>query len=112
MTATGLRIHFIKRPSPGFWDILENRRIKTPGFSESLLPTDSVGLIQGNAASVLAAADVAEKAAAIQVAEVRGVCPSHLTMIAVYGDTSAVAAALTAVRRHLAETFLSEDDEL
>ena len=102
-----LGIHLIKRPSPGFWDILENRRVKTPRFPETFAPTDSVGLVHGNAAANLTAADIAEKAAIVQVAEVRGVCPSHLTMIVVCGDTSAVEAALAAITQHLDETRIS-----
>jgi ethanolamine utilization microcompartment shell protein EutS len=100
-----LKLHVIKRPSPGFWAIMENRRVKAANIPEVFPVPDAIGLMQGPAAAILAAADLAEKAAAVQVAEIKGVCPSHITVIAVYGDTSAVLAALSAVREALQETF-------
>ena len=94
---TGLKLLLVKRPSPGFWAILEHRRVRLPTFPEEFPVPDAVGLIQGPAAAVFAASDLAEKAAAVRVAEIKGVCPSHISVIAVYGDTSAVNAALAAV---------------
>jgi ethanolamine utilization microcompartment shell protein EutS len=102
--ATGLNIRLVKRPSKGFWGILEHRRVESDHFDKLTTPPDAVGLIQGPVASILAAADIAEKAAAVQVAEIRGVCPTHMTVIAVYGDTSAVEAALGAVNEELYQT--------
>jgi ethanolamine utilization microcompartment shell protein EutS len=100
----GVTLRLIKRPSKGFWAILEHRRVESDYFDKTELPTDAVGLIQGPVATILAASDIAEKAAAVQVAEIRGVCPTHLTVIALYGDTSAVEAALSAVADQLNET--------
>lgn len=105
---SGVSIRLVKRPSAGFWAILENRRIESKHFDVPDSPSDAVGLIQGPVASILAAADVAEKAASVQVAEIRGVCPTHMTVIAVYGDTSAVEAALSAVNNQLCETLFDE----
>ncbi|MFZ5950561.1 MAG: BMC domain-containing protein [Candidatus Rifleibacteriota bacterium] len=95
--SAGLNIRLVKRPSKGFWGILEHRRVESGHFEKYQNPPDAVGLIQGPVATILAASDIAEKAAAVQVAEIRGVCPTHMTVIAVYGDTSAVEAALKAV---------------
>ena len=100
----GLSLRLVKRPSKGFWAILENRRVDSKYFKKYSTPTDAVGLIQGPVATILAAADIAEKAAAVQVAEIKGVCPTHMTVIAVYGDTSAVEAALDAVTYQLEDT--------
>jgi ethanolamine utilization microcompartment shell protein EutS len=103
----GVAIRLVKRPSRGFWAILENRRIDSEHFNRLQTPSDAVGLIQGPVAAILAAADIAEKAAAVQVAEIRGVCPTHTTVIAVYGDTSAVEAALDAVNNQLGDTLFA-----
>jgi predicted ATP-grasp superfamily ATP-dependent carboligase len=102
--ATGLNLRLVKRPSKGFWGILEHRRVQSDHFESYKTPPDAVGLIQGPVASILAASDIAEKAAAVQVAEIRGVCPTHMTVIAVYGDTSAVEAALDAVTKELSSS--------
>lgn len=101
----GVTIRLVKRPSKGFWAILEGRRIDSKHFVKLEQPSDAIGLIQGPVAAILAASDIAEKAAAVQVAEIRGVCPTHMTVIAVYGDTSAVEAALAAVNDQLCDTL-------
>ncbi len=103
--ALGVSLRLVKRPSKGFWAILEGRRVDSSYFEKYQQPTDAVGLIQGPVAAILAASDIAEKAAAVQVAEIRGVCPTHMTLIAVYGDTSAVEAALQAVNDQLCDTL-------
>ena len=103
-----LKLHLVKRPSAGFWAILESRRVRLPNISEPFPLPDAVGLMQGPAASILAASDIAEKAAAVKVAEIKGVCPSHITVIAIYGDTSAVAAALSAIQNNFQETIFHE----
>lgn len=105
----GVNIRLIKRPSKGFWGILEHRRVDSDHFEKYQAPPDAVGLIQGPVATILAASDIAEKAAAVQVAEIRGVCPTHMTVIAVYGDTSAVEAALRAVNEELCHTVFPEN---
>jgi len=99
-----MNIRLVKRPSPDFWAILESRRVKTPYLEEISVLPDAVGLIQGPVALILEAADLAEKAAAVKVAEIHGVCPSHMSLIAIYGDTSAVAASLEAIREELCKT--------
>lgn len=106
-SAPGVSMRLVKRPSKGFWGILEHRRATSEHFQEYQNPPDAVGLIQGTVAAILAASDIAEKAAAVQVAEIRGVCPTQMTLIAVYGDTSAVEAALQAVQNQLSDTIFS-----
>ncbi len=103
-TGGGVTLRLIKRPSPGFWAIFEQRRVRADADKAEMTVPDAVGLIQGPVAAMLAAADIAEKAAAVKVVEVRGVCPTHFTVVAVLGDTSAVAAALTAVAEDLDDT--------
>lgn len=94
-----MKIEFIKSPSPGTMAILARRSTgpdavpKTPG---------AVGLVQGALAEMIAAADIAEKEATVQVEEIRGVCPQHMTMIAIYGDIAAVDCAIKAIKERLA----------
>ena len=107
---SGVTIRLVKRPSNGFWGILEHRRVDSSHFVKYENPPDAVGLIQGPVAAILAASDIAEKAAAVQVAEIRGVCPTHMTVIAVYGDTSAVEAALRVVSEELCNTIFPEHE--
>lgn len=63
----------------------------------------AVALLQGGLAEMLAAADVAEKAASVRAEEIRGMCPQHLTVIALFGDVASVEAAINAVRNRTRE---------
>jgi len=86
----------IKQPSPGVIKMLEGRSnlqefIKQGSF-------DTIGLVQGKLSEMLAAADTAEKASGVDVLEVKGVCPQHFTMIAIFGDTASVLEAVDRIR--------------
>lgn len=93
-----MKIQFIKAPSPSVLTMLSRRAADR----QRILSSDpgAVGLVQGALADIIAAADVAEKAAEVWVEEIRGICPQHFAMIAIFGETAEVAAALDAVKRH------------
>lgn len=94
-----VKIQFIKSPSPGTMGILARRRT---GNKENHPAPGAVGLVQGALADMITAADVAEKAAQVDVEEIRGICPQHVTLIAIFGDIADVDAALKAVREFFA----------
>ena len=60
---------------------------------------DAVGLVQGRLIEMVCAADVAEKAVGVTVEDIRGSCPQHMIMLAIFGDTASVEAALEEIRR-------------
>jgi len=91
-----LRIRFIKSPTPNTIALLAQR--VSPDRRERIKGKwDAVGLVQGPLADIFAAADLAEKTANVVVEEIRGVCPQHMTMIAIFGDTASVETALKAI---------------
>lgn len=90
-------IEIIKSPSKGTMEMLERRAYQNDFLKDC--EYDTVGLIQGRLSQMLVASDIAEKAANVAVKEIKGVCPQHFTLIAVFGDTSSVTAALTAVSK-------------
>jgi microcompartment protein CcmL/EutN len=47
---------------------------------------------------MVAAADVAEKAANVRVFDLKGICPQHMTMIGIFGDIADVKASIQAIR--------------
>ena len=89
-----VKIQFIKSPSPGTMAILARRRTGNPDAHPK---PGAVGLVQGALADMITAADVAEKAAQVEVEEIRGVCPQHVTLIGIFGEIADVDAALKAV---------------
>lgn len=91
-----MEYRIIKSPSKGTIDIL-NRR-KGSGSSNPIRPVDAVGLIQGRIIEMVCAADVAEKAVGVTVEDIRGSCPQNMIMLAIFGDTASVEAALEEIK--------------
>ncbi len=92
-----LNIQFISHPSPGVIQILASRMGGAAKGQLADIEADAVGLIQGKLVDMIAAADIAEKTAAVRVFDLKGSCPQHLTMIGIFGDVAAVKASLDAV---------------
>lgn len=85
-------IEMIKSPSAGVIKMLKSRTL-----SKELMENDkfdTVGLVQGKLVEMIVATDIAEKSADVEVAEIKGICPQHFTMIAVLGDVASVSEAL------------------
>lgn len=87
-----MEIKIIKSPSQGTLDILNRRK----GSGQPLLERDidAVGLVQGRMIEMVVAADIAEKAVGVVVEDVKGSCPQNMIMLAIFGDTASVEAAL------------------
>lgn len=61
------------------------------------LHPNAIGLVQANIASIFYYADVVSKASNVTPYELTGNCPTTVTTLAFFGDTSAVATAMQAV---------------
>jgi len=86
----------IKQPSPGVIKMLEGRAVVRDLAEQYTF--DTIGLVQGKLVDMVAAADVAEKASDVRVIEIKGICPQHFTMIALFGDTAAVVEAVDQIK--------------
>jgi ethanolamine utilization microcompartment shell protein EutS len=86
----------IKSPTTGTIEMLNRRRALSKPLGE-YGQYDTIGLVQGKLIEMVTAGDVAEKAANVFVEEIRGLCPQHFSMLAIFGDTSSVEAAIDAV---------------
>ncbi len=94
-----LNYRLISHPAPGVFEFLRQRAGvgAKKVFAEAEVPFSAVGLIQGKLIDMIAAADVAEKAAHVRVFDMRGLCPQHITMIGIFGDIADVKAAIAAI---------------
>ncbi len=99
-------IRIIKSPSAGTREMLR-RRIALSGVVE-IVDADAVGLVQGKMIDMLCASDIAEKAVGVEVYDVRGLCPQHMTMLAIFGDTASVENALAEIERKIKEGVYSD----
>lgn len=91
-----MEIRIIKSPSAGTVDILMRRK-SSPNSSVPPV-TDAIGLVQGRMIEMVVAADIAEKAVGVTVEDIRGSCPQNMIMLAIFGDTASVEAALAQIR--------------
>lgn len=91
----------IKSPGMGTVNILMRRK----GTAASSRPPcmDAVGLVQGKMIEMVCAADIAEKAVGVTVEEIKGSCPQNMILLAIFGDTSSVEAALREVKERILE---------
>ncbi|AKL96458.1 microcompartment shell protein [Clostridium aceticum] len=94
-----MEFRIIKSPSKGTMDILM-KRLGT-GISNDLCYVDAIGLVQGRMIDMICAADIAEKAVGVTVADIKGSCPQNMIMIAIFGDTASVEAAILEIKCNL-----------
>jgi hypothetical protein len=94
-------IHLISHPSPGVFEFLRQRvgAVGKKVLTETEVPFTAVGLVQGKVVDMIAAADVAEKAANVRVFDLKGICPQHITMIGIFGDIADVKAGIAAIEQ-------------
>lgn len=89
-------IRIMKTVSPGTKEIIK-RRARMEGLDVLFQENEALALLNGNVTELIYASDVAQKAAAVQVFEISGNCPQHLTCLAVLGDPAAVDEAVKAI---------------
>lgn len=92
-------IRIIKSPSTGTLEIIKHRI----NNADAIEQVDAIGLVQGKLIDMVVAADLAEKAVGVTVRDVRGSCPQNMVLLAIFGDTAAVEAALAQIRSEMAK---------
>ncbi|WP_371363806.1 hypothetical protein SRRS_46940 [Sporomusa rhizae] len=101
-----MEYRIIKSPSKGTLDILLRRRGSVA--NSAIENCDAVGLVQGRLIDMVYAADIAEKAAGVVVEDIKGHCPQNLIMIAIFGDTASVEAAINDIQLKLKKPKMGE----
>lgn len=94
-----MEFRIIKSPTQGTLDILLRR--KGSGSGKKMAHPDAIGLVQGRMIDMICAADIAEKAVGVTVEDIRGNCPQNMVLLAIFGDTASVEAAMEEIRRSL-----------
>ena len=94
-----MEYRIIKSPSAGTLDILLRR--KGSGKASQPEETSAVGLVQGRLIDMVVAADIAEKTVGVAVEDIKGSCPQNMILLAIFGDTASVAAAIEAIKQKM-----------
>ncbi len=94
-----MNIQIINSPSKGTTEILI-QRIRNEKIQKDLREGkfNSIGLVQGQLADIITASDVAAKASNVQVCEIMGICPQHVTLIGIFGDNSSIETAIRVIK--------------
>ena len=93
-----LNIQFITHPGPGVIDMLMTRMGASGKKTLEIVISVPWGWFRGGLVDMIAAADIAEKAADVHVFDLKGSCPQHLTMIGIFGEIAAVKTSLEAIQ--------------
>ncbi|MGN0354127.1 MAG: BMC domain-containing protein [Muricoprocola sp.] len=84
-----MKIHVMKTVSEGTKQIIM-RRARMEGLDILFQEHSALALINGNVSDLIYASDLAQKAADVEVFEISGNCPQHMTCLAILGSASAV----------------------
>lgn len=96
-----IQIRIIKTPSEGARALIRRRLGYLKELPAVIDTADAIGLVQGPMIDMVCAADIAEKYENVEAFDVKGVCPQHMTLLAVFGSTAAVQGALQEIRDKL-----------
>ena len=94
----------INNPTLACLDMITRRM--SPGERAQLekLKFNAVGLIQANVASIFYYGDIVAKASNVVPFEIMGNCPTSITTLAFFGETSAVQTAMRAVEQKVRDS--------
>ncbi|XVG94851.1 BMC domain-containing protein [Eubacteriales bacterium KG127] len=102
-------LKIIKSPSKGTKDLIKRRMgLFNKEDTDFVDKADTIGLVQGKMIDMVCASDIAEKASGVEVYDVKGLCPQHMTLLAIFGDTSSVKAAMSEIEDKLKEGMYSD----
>lgn len=84
-----VKIRVMKTVSEGTRKIII-RRARMEGLEILFRENSALALLNGNVSDLIYASDLAQKASDVEVFEISGNCPQHLTCLAILGSAAAV----------------------
>lgn len=100
MGAHEMKIRVMKTVSEGTKEIIL-RRTKNEAIRDMFKEHSALALVHGDVCDMIFASDVAQKASGVEVFEVPGTCPQHMTCLGILGAASAVDEAVQKIREEL-----------
>ncbi|MEN6462339.1 MAG: BMC domain-containing protein [Syntrophomonas sp.] len=94
------QFRIINAPSAGIKEMLLRKSNAQPQVKEEILrDCTAIGMYQASITDCYYYADLAQKAGDVIALEINGSCPQRLSMMALFGDISAVEAAIKAIKK-------------
>ena len=100
MQGHSMKIRVMKTVSEGTKEIIY-RRTKSEEIRNLFQVNSALALIHGDVCDMIFASDVAQKASGVEVFEVPGTCPQHMTCLGILGAASAVDEAVQKIKEEL-----------
>ncbi|MGN1140947.1 MAG: BMC domain-containing protein [Oliverpabstia sp.] len=95
-----MKIRVMKTVSEGTKEIILGRTRKKE-LEKAFLEHSALALLHGDVCDLIYASDLAQKASGVEVFEIPGSCPQHLTCLGILGDVSAVDAAVQRIKKEI-----------
>ena len=102
MAAHDMKIRIMKTVSEGTKEIIL-RRAKKENLDELFHEKSALALLHGDLCDMLYASDAAQKGSDVQVFEIMGSCPQHMTCLGILGDAASVETAVQKVKTAVGE---------
>lgn len=76
------------------------KRARAEGLDVKFRENAALALINGNVCDLIFASDLAQKASEVEVFELTGNCPQHMTCLGILGSAAAVDEAVDRIRKY------------
>lgn len=97
MSAHETKIRIMKTVSAGTKEIIQ-RRVRKDNLHEMFEKNAALALVHGDVCDMIYASDVAQKVSNVEVFEIPGSCPQHMTCLGILGDAEAVETAVQKIK--------------
>lgn len=98
-----LKIRIMKTVSEGTREIIKRRVHHQESSAKHLDQHSALALLHGDVCDMIYASDLAQKTSSVEVFEIPGTCPQHMTCLGILGDVAAVEAAVQKIKNELGE---------
>lgn len=97
MAAHETKIRIMKTVSEGTKEIIR-QRVRRGDIDGILRENSALALVHGDVCEMIYASDVAQKASNVEVFEIPGSCPQHMTCLGIAGNVAAVETAVNKIK--------------
>lgn len=100
MATHEMKIRVMKTVSPGTREIIK-KRVRRDELDQLFKTNSALAVLHGDVCEMIYASDIAQKTSNVEVFEIPGSCPQHMTCLGILGDVSAVEAAVEKIKKEI-----------
>ena len=100
MASHEMKIRVMKTVSEGTKEMILSR-VRKKNLEEIFSEKAALAVVHGDVCDMIYASDLAQKTSSVEVFEISGSCPQHMTCLGILGDVSAVDAAVARIQKEI-----------